>query len=208
MAELEAADRHIANLEQKLLKLKEYRRSIKQLKEEKQTLRKSPERRIGQVLLAPYRLPQKLVRGMRKHWPKRESQTEYEAWFERHRATPEQLTEMRNESAKFIFRPCISIITPVFNTPVEWLREAVESVLGQAYDNWELILVDDQSTDRGTVAFLEELRTRDSRILVERNPNHGGISAASNRAIEMACGSYVGFLDHDDLLEPDALFHH
>ena len=70
MSELEAADRHIATLEQKLLKAKEAKRELKQLKQEKQALRKSPERKIGQVLLAPYRLPQKLVREVRKRFPK------------------------------------------------------------------------------------------------------------------------------------------
>jgi GT2 family glycosyltransferase len=210
MAELEAADRHIANLEQKLLKLKEYRRSIKQLKEEKHALRKSPERKLGQVLLAPYRLPQKLLHEVRKHWPAKKSafKNQYQEWFARHRATPEQLAEMHEQAAKFSFRPCISIVTPVFNTPVEWLRECVDSVLQQAYDNWELILPDDQSTDRDTLALLEELRARDSRIVVDRTPAHGGISAASNRGLEIACGDYIGFLDHDDLLEPDALFQH
>lgn len=210
MAELEAADRHIANLEQKLLKLKEYRRSIKQLKEEKQALRKSPERKVGQLLLAPYRLPQKLLRGVRKRWPAKKPRfrNEYQAWFERHRATPEQLEQMRERSAKFTFRPCISIVTPVFNTPVQWLRDCVESVLAQAYDNWELILADDQSTDAEMVATLEELRARDSRIVVDRTPQHGGISVASNRGFEAACGDYIGLLDHDDLLEPDALYQH
>ena len=57
MAELEAADRPIARLEEKLLKLKQYRREIKLLKEQKQALRRSPERRIGQIVAAPYRLP-------------------------------------------------------------------------------------------------------------------------------------------------------
>ena len=66
VSELEAADRHIASLEGKLLKLKEAKRELKQLKQEKQALRKSPERKIGQVLLAPYRLPQKLLREVRK----------------------------------------------------------------------------------------------------------------------------------------------
>lgn len=210
MAELDAADRHIANLEQKLLKLKEYRRSIKQLKEEKQALRKSPERKIGQVLLAPYRLPQKLFRDLRKHWPAKRSRfkNEYQTWFERHRATPEQLAQMREQSAKFAFRPCLSVVTPVFNTPVEWLRACADSVLQQAYDNWELILVDDESNNAETLAALEELRLCDTRVLVDRAPHHGGISAASNRGLELACGDYIGFLDHDDVLEPDALFQH
>ena len=66
ISELKDADRHIAELEKKALKLKEAKREIKQLKQEKQALRKSPERKIGQVLLAPYRLPQKLFREVRK----------------------------------------------------------------------------------------------------------------------------------------------
>ena len=60
-AELEDAHRHIGALEEQLLKLKGFRRELKLLKEQKQTLRRSPERRIGQILLAPYRLPEKLV---------------------------------------------------------------------------------------------------------------------------------------------------
>ena len=210
MTELESADRHIAELEEKLLKLKEYRRSIKQLKEEKQALRKSPERRVGQVLLAPYRLPQKLFREVRKHWPagKSSKRTAYEEWFERHRATPAQLAAMREESQKFNYRPCVSIITPVYNTPVAWLREAVESVLAQAYDNWELILADDRSTDPELLAFLQELAKSDPRVVLTQSPQHGGISVASNRALDAACGDWIGFLDHDDVLEPDALFHH
>ena len=68
MSELEAADRHIARLEEKVLKLKQAKRDLKQLKAEKQALRKSPERKIGQVILAPYRLPQKLVRELRKQF--------------------------------------------------------------------------------------------------------------------------------------------
>ena len=65
-AELEGAHRHIAELEEKLLELKEYRRELKSLKEQKQTLRKSPERRVGQILLAPYRLPEKLAKSVWK----------------------------------------------------------------------------------------------------------------------------------------------
>ncbi len=65
-SELEGAHRYIAALEEKLLKLKEYRRELKLLKEQKQTLRKSPERRLGQILLAPYRLPEKLAKTIWK----------------------------------------------------------------------------------------------------------------------------------------------
>ncbi len=213
MSELEAADRHIAKLEEKILKLKEANREVKQLKQEKQALRKSPERKIGQVLLAPYRLPQKLIRALRGHArpPRgrlvRSADTvEYQKWFEQHRATSEELAAMRAEARKFPAQPLISVITPVFNTPVPWLEEAVQSVLAQAYENWELILVDDGSTEPALQEYLANLATRDSRITVSRLESNRGISAASNHGVAQARGEWLSFLDHDDLLEPDALF--
>jgi len=211
MSELEAADRHIARLEEKVLSLKEAKRALKQLKQEKQALRKSPERRVGQVLLAPYRLPQKLYREVTKrvHRPatdSTESAREYQAWFKNHRVTAEQIPAMREEVAKFTHAPLFSILMPVFNTPVEWLEAAVDSVLAQAYENWELVLIDDASTDEGTIAALARLTNRDSRIRFTRLEQNGGISAASNRGLELASGDRIGLLDHDDLLEPDALF--
>jgi GT2 family glycosyltransferase len=210
MSELEAAHQHIASLEQKLVKLKEYRRNIKQLQQEKHALRKSPERKIGQVLLAPYRLPQKLFHEIRKSWPstKRTAQNEYEAWFARRRVTPEAIAAFREEARHFTYRPCVSIVTPVFNTPVRWLRETVDSVLHQAYENWELILADDRSTEPELLVFLAELQKKDGRIVLTQLQHDGGISAASNCALELARGDWVGFLDHDDVLEPDALFQH
>src|SRR3984893_3004220 len=69
-SELEASDRHMEKLEEKPLNVKEAKHQLRQLKQEKQALRKSPERKIGQVLLAPYRLPQKLLREIRKRYPK------------------------------------------------------------------------------------------------------------------------------------------
>ena len=213
VSELDAAHRHIGKLEEKILQFRETKREVKQLKKEKQALRKSPERKVGQVLLSPYRLPQKLIRALRGHArPEREitsrlsTTMEYQRWFERHRATPEQVAAMRNEARKFAYQPCITIITPVFNTPVQWLEEAVQLVLGQAYESWELILVDDNSSDEPLQKYLPTLASRDSRIKILKLQGSRGISAALNRGIEHSRGEWIGFLDHDDLLEPDALF--
>lgn len=215
MSELDAADRHISKLEEKLLKLKEAKQQLKQLKAEKHALRKSPERKIGQVLLAPYRLPQKLVREVRKRFPKAGKSsrgstpaTEYQAWFEKHRVKPGEFAAMRDTARAFDYQPCVSIITPVFNTPVKWLEECVESVRAQIYEKWELILIDDDSSDPELLKLLPELAARDSRIVLTKVDTRGGISAASNRGLQIAEGDWVGFLDHDDVLEPDAVFQH
>jgi GT2 family glycosyltransferase len=212
VSELKAAERHIEQLEGKLLKLKQYRSELKLVKEQKKALQKSPERRIGQVLLAPYRLPERLIKVIWKKLFRRsagESATapsEYHKWLEHHRATPRDLDRMRQEALAFVYQPLVSIITPVFNTPVRWLRECIESVLTQTYENWELILIDDHSTDPETLRCLTELGASDSRIILAKDEKRRGISAASNRGLALAKGDWVGFLDHDDLLEPDALF--
>jgi GT2 family glycosyltransferase len=213
VSELEAAHRHIAALEEKLLKLKQYQRELKLLKEQEQTLRKSPERRIGQVLLAPYRIPEKLVKATRKKLSPRGgggkrsvAQTQYQEWLERHRASAGDLDRMRHEARAFASQPLISIITPVFNTSVRWLEEAVESVLAQAYENWELLLVDDGSSASDLLNILPVLAARDGRITLARVGQHKGISAASNQGLGLARGEWVTFLDHDDVMEPDALF--
>jgi GT2 family glycosyltransferase len=211
MAELEAADHHISKLEEKLLKWKEARKLVKQLKAEKQALRKSPERKLGQVLLAPYLLPKRLVRGIQKRFPRgktAEPVNEYQRWFEAHRTRSADFGRLREESRAFAYQPCVTIITPVFNTPISWIEDCVQSVLNQIYEKWELILIDDDSNDPELLKLLPELAARDDRIILTKNAKRGGISAASNHGLELAQGEWIGFLDHDDLIEPDALFQH
>ena len=208
-SELDDAHQHIAVLEGKLVKLKEYQRELKQLKEERRRLRKSAERKVGQVLLAPYRLPTRLAKSVWKTFHRerqKRATTEYQKWFEQHRANAQDLERMRDKARTFASQPLISIITPVFDTPVSRLEEAVQSVLAQAYENWELLLIDDGSTDLDLLRILPHLAERDRRIVLANLGKHGGISAASNRGLELARGEWVAFLDHDDVLESDALF--
>lgn len=98
--------------------------------------------------------------------------------------------------------PLISIIVPVYNTE-SYLRNTIDSVLRQEYKNWELILVDDGSTD-GSGRICDEYSERDSRIRVLHKSN-SGVSDTRNKGLEIAKGEWVFFLDSDDELFPNSL---
>ena len=98
-----------------------------------------------------------------------------------------------------------SIVMPVFNSNVEWLREAVDSVRRQTYMHWELCIADDASTHVAIKPALEDLAAEDHRIKVCFRKQNGHISAASNSAIKLATGEWMVLLDQDDVLAEDAL---
>jgi O-antigen biosynthesis protein len=100
--------------------------------------------------------------------------------------------------------PKISVVMPVYNVEKKWLSLAVESVLNQAYENFELIVVDDGSTRQETRQYLKQLD--DKQIIVRFNEKNQGISGASNQGVALATGTYVALLDHDDLLRENALY--
>lgn len=104
------------------------------------------------------------------------------------------------------YRPLISILMPTYNTPEQWLRKAIESVTSQIYPNWELCIADDCSKDLHVKNILNEYAAKDSRIKFVIREKNGHIGAASNSALELAFGEYVGLLDHDDELAPHALY--
>lgn len=97
-------------------------------------------------------------------------------------------------------KPKISVIIPIYNT-AKYLRKCIESVINQTYDNLEIILVDDGSTD-GSSTIVDEYGAKDSRIIAIHKEN-GGVSAARNDGLKKATGEYIGFVDGDDWIEPD-----
>lgn len=103
-------------------------------------------------------------------------------------------------------RPRFSILVPVFSTPEPWLRHCLDSVLAQAYPDWELCLADDASTQPHVRPVLDDYAARDPRVRVVHRAFNGHISAASNSALALASGDFVALLDHDDELHPLALF--
>lgn len=99
----------------------------------------------------------------------------------------------------------ISVIMPVCNTPENFLREAITSVQQQTYRNWEICIHDDASDQPHVAKILAELQREISTLRVTRSVQRSGIAATTNAALAQAGGRWVTFLDHDDLLEPDAL---
>jgi len=116
------------------------------------------------------------------------------------------LEQYKNELRENQTTPKISIILPVYNVKEKWLTKAIESVLGQIYQNWELCIVDDFSSNTKIPEVLDQFTIQDSRIKIKYNKRNSGISQTSNNAFAMTTGDYVTFLDHDDYLSPNALF--
>jgi glycosyltransferase involved in cell wall biosynthesis len=98
-----------------------------------------------------------------------------------------------------------SVLTPVYNPPIRALSDAIESVRRQSFTDWELILVDDGSTDPAVRGVLDTAAASDRRIKAIYRAANGGISASSQTALDAATGQFTALLDHDDSLEPHAL---
>lgn len=103
-------------------------------------------------------------------------------------------------------KPRISVLVPTYNTPADVLDAMLRSVEGQLYGEWELCIADDGSSHPHVKSVLEGHAQRDSRIKLDFAAENRGVSHASNRALAMATGEFTVLLDHDDVLEEQALF--
>ena len=128
----------------------------------------------------------------------------YGPWFAGHRATEEE--QKRQRARKFADPVTFSIAVPLYRTPERYLREMIASVQAQTYPHWELCLANGSPKEERLRKLLEEYAAEDPRICVKQLSENAGIAGNTNAALAMATGEYVGLLDHDDLLEPDALF--
>jgi O-antigen biosynthesis protein len=100
----------------------------------------------------------------------------------------------------------ISVLMPVYDTPVAYLQEALDSVLNQLYRNWELCIADDASASEEVRETLRSYARQDDRIKVRFRDTNGGICVSTNTALEMATGEWIVLMDHDDALAPHALY--
>lgn len=103
------------------------------------------------------------------------------------------------------FRPLISVVVPVHKVRPEWLDACIRSVIDQHYCEWELILVDDASQNADLTRLMLDWASRDQRVSLYVLERNSGIAVATNYGIQKARGQFIGFLDHDDELTPDAL---
>lgn len=190
---------------------------------------------------------QKVIKGVRylKHYGFKEflirlqekmeaENISYGPWYERHKATGEQLHSQRKKAAGWKDAPVVSIVVPLYCTKEVFLREMIESVQAQSYEKWELCLADaspgepsgfgGQKSAKGQDSgagqkegreqdflgrveqVVREYADADERIIYCHLPENLGIAENTNAAIGMTSGEWVAFLDHDDLLAPDALY--
>ena len=112
----------------------------------------------------------------------------------------------RQEKHKFKYAPKISILVPVYNTPETFLRQMIESVQKQTYGNWELCIANANPANEQVKVILKEYTANDARVKVTDVPENEGIAQNTNKALEIADGTFIGLLDHDDVLAENALY--
>ena len=134
------------------------------------------------------------------------SRRNYQIWMERNQLTKTRTSEIQDELKAAKYQPKISIVMPVYNVERCWLEKAIDSVRAQLYPNWELCIADDASSKGHIQEVLNNYAKSDPRVRIKRLAEGRGISGASNAALSMATGEFVGLLDHDDELSADALF--
>lgn len=140
-----------------------------------------------------------------KHSEK-ERELDYEKWLRKNPLTKKQLEDQRIKSLKLSSQPLISILVPVYNPDIEFLKTCIDSVLAQTYQKWELCLADDASPNEEVRRLIKEYANKDKRIKYVFRKHNGHICKATNSALDLATGEYIALLDDDDYLWPNALY--
>ncbi len=123
------------------------------------------------------------------------------------RNTPNEEELARERATVFPRKVTFSILVPLYNTPLNFLKEMIESVVNQSYPNWELCLADGSDAAHEEVGKLaQEYAAQDGRIRYQKLEKNEGIAGNTNACVRMATGDYIALFDHDDLLHPSVLF--
>ena len=169
---------------------------------------KEPENKIdkGILYLEHYGFVPTLKKVIRKALGHDQEHYSYKKFLKAHPLTAEELEAQRERT--FEYRPLISIVIPLYKTPEHFLKELLDSILAQTYDNWQLCLADGSPDDslKDIVSWALD-HTKDERIIYKHLDDNTGIAGNTNEAIALATGDFIAFCDHDDLITPDALYH-
>jgi len=131
----------------------------------------------------------------------------YKQWIQRFDTlTPLDKLEIGNHISRMAWLPTFSIVMPVYNIKEEYLRRALDTVLDQFYEHWELCIADDASSKPHVAKVLAEYEARDPRIKVVYRKENGHVAVATNSALALASGDFVLLMDHDDELPPHCLY--
>ncbi len=130
---------------------------------------------------------------------------QYQKWIEKNFPSEKELQKQKKLSKTLFYKPLISIIMPVYNPRKEHLIAAIQSCKNQTYDNWELCIVDDASTDKEILQLLKKYE-KEKNIKISYHKKNKGIAETTNDALKLAKGEFIALLDHDDMLSPEALF--
>ncbi|MBR6322117.1 MAG: glycosyltransferase family 2 protein [Lachnospiraceae bacterium] len=130
----------------------------------------------------------------------------YAAWFQAFRASAPELSLQAEKQKHFKIRPKFSILVPVYRTKLPFLHDMIRSVLHQSYPLFELVIVNASPEDQALSEALLDWQAADPRIIVQDLPENKGIAENTNAALSYSSGDFICMLDHDDMIEPDALF--
>ena len=163
--------------------------------------------------LSPYMIQKGLLYlkhyGPREFWIRLHERFEpeeipYGPWYAAY--VPDQTVLDKQRKKKFAYAPLISVVVPAYRTPELFLRQMIDSLEAQTYEDWELCIANGSPEDQSMRKVLEEYSSRDRRVRWQELTENKGIAENTNAAFAMAKGEFVGLLDHDDLLAPNALY--
>lgn len=129
----------------------------------------------------------------------------YESWLKCNSTSIRNRRSCESYDATLTNRPLFSFVMPVYEPPINFLKEAIASILEQTYTHWELCITNDACENDEVNQYLEEIHQANPRITLHSRHENGGIAKATNDAIALTKGEFLVFIDHDDLIEPTAL---
>lgn len=156
----------------------------------------------GIQCLKDYGVRELLVRVIER---KKRQEIPYDAWYQTQKIDVNEWERQRKESAEWENRPMVSICVPLYKTPEKFLCEMIDSVCNQTYENWQLCLADG-SPGLELQEVIRKHYPKEQRIRYQHLDANLGIADNTNAAFALAEGEWIGLLDHDDILAPEALY--